>query len=129
MPRWFNEHIPKVHHKLYKNYSSYNITTIVYCTNFKPFGLVYQPLWKRQIAIARNHVRTRYTNNSLIQQPKFMKVLPHIKHHMSSMPQKFHLIWSPRSSVMKNNKFNYHYNPTAQIYFYRESFKLKHAIL
>ena len=46
------------------------------------------------------------TNNSLMQQPMTMKFLPHIKHHMSTMPQKFHFIWSPRSAVMQNKKFN-----------------------
>jgi hypothetical protein len=56
---------------------------------------------KRQMAIAINHVRARYTNKSLIQQPEFMKFLPHIKHHMSSMLQKFHFIWSPTTTVMK----------------------------
>jgi hypothetical protein len=56
---------------------------------------------KRQIAIARNHVRAIYTNNSLIQKPKFMKFLPHMKHHMSSIPKKFHFIWSPTTLVMK----------------------------
>jgi hypothetical protein len=53
------------------------------------------------MAIAINHVRARYTNNSFIQQQKFMKFLPHIKHHMSSMPQKFYFIWSPTTTVMK----------------------------
>jgi hypothetical protein len=53
------------------------------------------------MAIAINRVRARCTNNSLIQQPKFMEFLPHIKHHISSMPQKFHLIWSPTFAVMK----------------------------
>jgi len=33
--------------------------------------------------------------------PKILKFLPHIKHHMSSMPQKFHFIWSPTTAVMK----------------------------
>jgi hypothetical protein len=56
---------------------------------------------KRQIAFAINHVRARYTNNPLKQQPKFMKLLPHLKNHMSSMPKKIHFIWSPTSAVMK----------------------------
>jgi hypothetical protein len=51
--------------------------------------------------IAINHVRARYTNNSLIQQSKFMKLLPHIKHDMSSMSQKFHIISSSKFTVMK----------------------------
>jgi hypothetical protein len=53
------------------------------------------------MTIAINHVRARYTNDSLIQHPKFMKVLPHINHHMSIMTQKFHFIWSPTTAVMK----------------------------
>jgi hypothetical protein len=31
--------------------------SVVYYPNFKPFGHVYQPLWKRKIAITRIHVR------------------------------------------------------------------------
>jgi uncharacterized membrane-anchored protein YhcB (DUF1043 family) len=50
---------------------------------------------------AINHVRARYTNNSLKQQPKFMKLLSHLKHHMSSVPEKVHFIWSTTSAVMK----------------------------
>jgi hypothetical protein len=84
---------------------------------------------KRQIAIARIHVRARYTNKSLIKQPKFMKFLPHSKHHMSIIPQKFHFIWSPRSAVMKMTNTTSIKNLAAQTYFYRENFKLKHAIL
>jgi hypothetical protein len=53
------------------------------------------------MAIATNHVRARYTNNSLIQHQKFMKFLPYIKHHMSSMPQKLYFIWSLTFAVMK----------------------------
>jgi hypothetical protein len=53
------------------------------------------------MAIAINHVRARYTNNSLIQNPKFMKSLPHIKNHMGSIPQKLHFIWSLTFAVMK----------------------------
>jgi hypothetical protein len=53
------------------------------------------------MAIAINHVGARYTNNSLIQHPKFMKFLSHIKQYMSSMPQKFHFIWSSKTTVMK----------------------------
>jgi hypothetical protein len=53
------------------------------------------------MAITITHVRARYTNNSLIQQLKFMKFLPHIKHHMISMTQKFHFICSPTFAVMK----------------------------
>jgi hypothetical protein len=30
-----------------------------------------------------------------------MKFLPHIKHHMSSMSQKNHFIWSPTFAAMK----------------------------
>jgi hypothetical protein len=58
-----------------------------------------------------------------------MKFLPHIKHHMSSMPQKFQFIWSPRSAVMEMTNTTSIKNLAAQIYFYRENFKLKHAIL
>jgi hypothetical protein len=53
------------------------------------------------MTIAINHVRARYTNNSLIQHPKLMKLLPHIKNHMVSIPQKFHFIWSHTFAVMK----------------------------
>jgi hypothetical protein len=53
------------------------------------------------MAITINHVRARYTNNSLIQHPKFMKFLPHINNHISSMPKKFHFIWRPKFAVMK----------------------------
>jgi hypothetical protein len=53
------------------------------------------------MTVAINHVRARYTNNSLIWQPPFMKFLPHIENHMSSMPQKFYFIWSPTTAVIK----------------------------
>jgi hypothetical protein len=53
------------------------------------------------MAIAINHVRARYTNNSPIQNPEFMKLLPHIKNHMSSMPQKYNFILSSKFVVMK----------------------------
>jgi hypothetical protein len=58
-----------------------------------------------------------------------MKFLPDIKHHMSSMPQKFHFIWSPTFVVMKMINTTSTKNLAAQIYFYRENFKLKHDIL
>jgi hypothetical protein len=75
--------------------------SVVYYPNFKSFGHVYQPLWKRQIDNRRIHVRARWINNSFILPPKFIKFLPHIKYHRSNMPQKFHFIWSPTFAVMK----------------------------
>jgi hypothetical protein len=47
-----------------------------------------------------------------------MKFLPHIKHHMSSMPQKFHFIWSPTTAVMKKTNAPSIQNLVAEIYFY-----------
>jgi hypothetical protein len=51
----------KVHNKFYQNYSGLNMFPIVYYLNFNPFGKVYQPPWKRQLAIAINRVRASET--------------------------------------------------------------------
>ena len=61
---------------------------------------------KKTICYCKKSCESEITNNSLILHPILMKFLPHINYHMSSMPQKFHFIWSPRSAVMENNKFN-----------------------
>jgi hypothetical protein len=58
-----------------------------------------------------------------------MKFLPHNKHHINSIPQKFHFIWSPRSTVIKITNSTSIKNLAAQTYFNRENLKLKHAIL
>jgi hypothetical protein len=101
----------------------------VYCPNFRPFGQVYQPLWKRQIAISINHVRARWINNSFILPQKFMKFLPHIKHNRISMPQKFHFIWSPTTTVIKKTNTTSIKNLIWKIHFYSKNIKLKHDIL
>jgi hypothetical protein len=105
------------------------MVSIVYCPNFKPIGHVYQPLWKRQIAITRIHVRARWINNSLLLPPKFMKFLPNIKHHRSSMPQNFHFIWSHTTAVMKKTNATSIENLIWKIYFYSDNIKLTHDIL
>jgi hypothetical protein len=69
------------------------------------------------MAIAINPMRARYTNNSLIQHPTFMKFLPHINNHISSMPPKFHFIWSPKFAVMKMTNTTNKENLDAKIYF------------
>jgi hypothetical protein len=52
-----------------------------------------------------------------------MKFLPRIKRHMSSVPQKFNFIWSPRSTVMKMTNTTSIENLAAKTYFYREFHK------
>jgi hypothetical protein len=47
-----------------------------------------------------------------------MKFLPYIKHHMSSVPQKFHFIWSPTFAVMKKTNTTSIKTLTEEIYFY-----------
>jgi hypothetical protein len=46
-----------------------------------------------------------------------MKLLPHITHDMSSMPQKFHFIWSPKFVDMKMTNTTSNENLEAKIYF------------
>ena len=58
-----------------------------------------------------------------------MQLLPYIKNHMNSKPQKFHFLWSSTTAVIKKTNSTSIKNLAAQIIFYVQKFTLEHVIL